>query len=71
MGLVRLEAGLDTPNLRILAGLTKPLAPWEVDRYFDRTLSELKVDLPSSFVILRRRACQVTARHRLRSLMAG
>jgi hypothetical protein len=41
-----LESGLDTPNLCILAGLTEPLTDWEVERYFWRTLTDLKIDLP-------------------------
>jgi hypothetical protein len=57
--LFALEAGLDTSNLRILAGLTKPLDPWEVERYFARTLADLKLELPSQLEFLRRHVCQV------------
>ena len=44
--LSELEAGLDTPNLRILAGLTESADSWEVERYFNRTLDDLKIELP-------------------------
>lgn len=38
--------GLDTPNLRILAGLQKPLIWGEVDHYFELALSELCIPIP-------------------------
>ena len=44
--LSELEAGVDTPNLCILAGLTKPLYWWDLEHHFDKTLDELKVILP-------------------------
>jgi hypothetical protein len=38
-----LVLGQDTPNLRVLAGLTKVLCGSEVDHYLDLTLAELGV----------------------------
>jgi hypothetical protein len=40
--------GLDTPHLRILAGLTKPLYWSEVEEIFARALEELGLSEPSS-----------------------
>jgi hypothetical protein len=41
-----LEEGLDSPSLRILAGLANNEYPSIVDHYFYETLKELKIDLP-------------------------
>ncbi len=41
-----LLCGLDTPHLRILAGLSPPYAWWEVEHYFARTLEDLGWTLP-------------------------
>jgi len=45
--------GADTPNLRILAGLTKPLFWQEVEYHFALTLDELKISLPPREQFLR------------------
>ncbi len=41
-----LVAGWDSPALEVLAGLDKPPNDFEVDRYVDRALSELGVEMP-------------------------
>lgn len=41
-----LQSRLDTPHLRILAGLSPPYAWWEVEHYFARTLEDLGRTLP-------------------------
>jgi hypothetical protein len=57
--LSELEAGLDTSNLRILAGLSQPLYFADVDHYFKATLVDLEIDLPPGDVLLRQWACQI------------
>lgn len=57
--LSELESGLDTPNLRILAGLAQPLYSVDVERYFKRTLADLKIELPSDDLFLRQYVCQL------------
>ena len=41
-----LEAGLDTPTLRILAGLSDKENGFVIESYFKQTLRELKLELP-------------------------
>ena len=43
-----LEEGLDSPSLCILAGLEKNETPSKIDYYFQQTLLELNIKLPSS-----------------------
>lgn len=47
VGLTGLEEGLDTPSLRILAGLSKNENPLEIKRYFHLALKELNIELPN------------------------
>jgi hypothetical protein len=51
--LSELLAGVDTPNLRILAGLSKPPYWPEVDFYFQKTLADLGWSLPEPEAYLR------------------
>jgi len=44
--LTELESGYDTPDLCILAGLTKPLYWWDVEHHFHKTLDALNLVLP-------------------------
>jgi len=57
-----LVSGADTPNLRILAGLTKPLYWPEVEHHFSLTLEELKVSLPLREPFLRDYVYEVARR---------
>lgn len=41
-----LEQNLDTPSLRILAGLSENENEFVIDKYFKDTLKELSIDLP-------------------------
>ncbi len=41
-----LEQNLDTPSLRILAGLSENESEFVIDRYFKDTLKELSIDIP-------------------------
>ncbi len=41
-----LEEGLDTPSLRILAGMNKNDNPFELEKYFKQMLEELHIQLP-------------------------
>ena len=43
-----LEQGLDTPSLRILAGLTDEENEFVLDRYLKDTLNELSIELPDT-----------------------
>jgi len=54
-----LAAGADTPNLRILAGLSKPPYWSEVERYFELALAELGWSLPEPGGFLRRYARKI------------
>jgi hypothetical protein len=40
-----LEEGLDTPSLRILAGMDKSDNPFEIEKYFKQMLDELHIEL--------------------------
>ena len=40
-----LEEGLDTPSLRILAGMDKSDNPFEIEKYFKQMLNELHIEL--------------------------
>lgn len=42
-----LELEFDSKNLRILAGLSNPLNPWEVDHYFELALNDLNISKPN------------------------
>ncbi|HSG31547.1 MAG TPA: hypothetical protein VLB82_08385 [Thermodesulfobacteriota bacterium] len=42
-----LHNGFDSPSLRILAGLDKPLNSFEVNEYTTRALHELNIKIPS------------------------
>ena len=46
IAMIALEEGLDTPSLRILAGMSKNDNPFEIEKYFKHTLEELRVQLP-------------------------
>jgi hypothetical protein len=46
IALEALEQGLDSPSLRILAGLTKDENEFILERYLKDTLRELSIDLP-------------------------
>jgi len=46
IGLSGLEEGLDSPSLRILAGLSENENPFQIDYYFKQTLEELNINLP-------------------------
>jgi hypothetical protein len=46
IGIVGIEEGLDSPSLLILAGLGKNEALYEIEHYFNRTIEELKIELP-------------------------
>jgi hypothetical protein len=46
IALQALEQGLDTPSLRILAGLSDHENEFVIDRYFKDTLLELSIELP-------------------------
>jgi len=46
IALQALEQGLDTPSLRILAGLADNENGFVIDMYFKDTLKELSIDLP-------------------------
>jgi hypothetical protein len=48
-----LVAGLDSHSLRILAGLDKPVNPWEVDSLLSRTFDELNWAMPTREECLR------------------
>jgi hypothetical protein len=54
-----LMSSADTPNLRILAGLTKPLFWPEVEHHFAAALDELEISLPPSEQFLRNYVCEV------------
>lgn len=43
----RLGDGLDTPNLRILAGFNPRFEWYEIEHYFIKTCKELNIELPS------------------------
>jgi hypothetical protein len=46
LGVAGLEQGLDTPSLRILAGLNRYDSPFEVEHYFKLAITELNIQLP-------------------------
>ena len=46
IAMLALEQNLDTPSLRILAGLSDNENEFVIDRYFKDTLKELSIDLP-------------------------
>ncbi len=46
IAIAALEEGLDTPSLRILAGMSKSDNPFELEKYFKQTLEELHIQLP-------------------------
>jgi hypothetical protein len=46
IAIIGLEEGLDSPSLRILAGLNKNENPFQVEDYFSRALQELDIKLP-------------------------
>ena len=46
IGSIGLDEGLDTPSLRILAGLNKDENPFQIDHYFQLSLEELNITLP-------------------------
>lgn len=48
-----LEAGLDSPTLRILAGLSEWTSPSELESMIERVLRELGLPMPNRSVLLR------------------
>ncbi len=46
IAMAALEEGLDTPSLRILAGMSKSDNPFEIEKYFKQMLEELHIQLP-------------------------
>lgn len=46
IGMAGLREGLDTPSLRILAGLSKNESSYQIEHYFKLTLEELNISLP-------------------------
>jgi hypothetical protein len=54
-----LEAGFDSKNLRILAGLTEPLYSSEVEEYLRRSFTDLGWHFPTQEEALRLYACDV------------
>src|SRR5690606_18407238 len=46
LGVAGLEQGLDTPSLRILAGLNRNDSPFEIEHYFKLAIEELNIKLP-------------------------
>jgi hypothetical protein len=46
IGVIGLQEGLDTPSIRILAGLSKNENPFQIEQYFRQSLKELKIELP-------------------------
>ena len=46
IAIIGLEEGLDSPSLRILAGLNRNENPFQVEEYFNKTLHELNIKLP-------------------------
>ena len=46
IAIIGLEEGLDSPSLRILAGLNQNENPFQVEDYFSKTLQELNIQLP-------------------------
>jgi hypothetical protein len=47
IAMIGLQEGLDSPSLRILAGLNRNENPFQVEDYFSRTLQELNIKLPN------------------------
>lgn len=54
-----LTVGFDSPSLRILAGLNTFDSTHQAEDYFRRTITELKVEIPSREESLRQYACNV------------
>jgi hypothetical protein len=54
-----LAAGLDSPSLRILAGLTIPQNEFEVDRYLNAVATEVGLALPKGTDLLSVRALHI------------
>jgi len=50
LGVSGLEEGLDSPNLRILAGLSKNESPFQIEHYFGLAIEELDLELPDKRV---------------------
>jgi len=46
IGLLGLQEGLDSESLIILAGLNKNDNPFVIQKYFDKTIEELNIELP-------------------------
>ncbi len=55
-----LEVGLDSKNLRILAGLTEPLYTSEVEEYLKRSFTDLGWQFPTPEESLKLYACDMT-----------
>jgi hypothetical protein len=64
--LSELEAGVDTKNLRILAGLSEPAFWSEVEFYFQRALDDLGLKLPDEDAYLEQYVQEV-----LRGVVSG
>jgi hypothetical protein len=48
-----LEAGLDSPSLRIVAGLSGWTSPWELESLLGRVLRELELPMPARTALVR------------------